>query len=86
MSNVITITRQFGSMRRHIGMQVAEIMGYKYLDRDILEDTAKKMDISLERLLLLEDKDIKGYHRMAYPFGFGDGVMQRKMFQCKVIW
>ena len=81
MSNVITITRQFGSMGRHIGMQVAEIMGYKYLDRDILEDTAKKMDISLERLLLLEDKDIKGYHRMAYPFGFGDGVMQRKMFQ-----
>lgn len=58
MSNVITITRQFGSMGRHIGMQVAEIMGYKYLDRDILEDTAKKMDISLERLLLLEDKDI----------------------------
>ena len=30
-----------------IGMQVAEIMGYKYLDRDILEETAKKMDVSL---------------------------------------
>ncbi|MDO4943182.1 MAG: cytidylate kinase-like family protein [Lachnospiraceae bacterium] len=81
MNHVITITRQFGSMGRHIGMQVAEIMGYKYLDRDILEDTAKTMDVSLERLLLLEDKNIQGYHRMAYPFGFGDGVMQRKMFQ-----
>ena len=50
MSNVITITRQFGSMGRHIGMQVAEIMGYKYLDRDILEDTAKKMDVTVRTL------------------------------------
>ena len=80
MKNVITISRQFGSLGRHIGMHVAEIMGYEYIDRDILEDTAKEMDVSLERLLLLEDKHIRGYQRMAYPFGYGDGVMQRKMF------
>lgn len=81
MSHVITISREFGSMGRQIGRRVAELLGYKYLDRDILEATADKMDVSLHEIMLLEDNRFDDYQRMAYPFGFGSGVMQRKMFQ-----
>lgn len=81
MNHVITISREFGSMGRQIGRKVAEILGYKYLDRDILEATADKMDVSLHEVMLLEDNRFDTYQRMAYPFGFGDVVMQRKMFQ-----
>lgn len=81
MGHVITISREFGSMGRQIGRRVAELLGYKYLDRDILEATADKMDVSLHEIMLLEDNRFDTYQRMAYPFGFGDGVMQRKMFQ-----
>lgn len=78
---VITITRQFGSLGRPIGKLVAEKLGFKYLDRDILEATAQKMDVSLHALLDLDDRGVSGYHRMAYPLGIGDGVKQDKMFK-----
>ncbi|MDO5409576.1 MAG: cytidylate kinase-like family protein [Lachnospiraceae bacterium] len=80
-SKVITITRQFGSLGRPIGKIVAEKLGYRYLDRDILEATAEKMDVSLHSLIALDNRGISGYHKMAYPLGIGDGIRQEKMFK-----
>ncbi len=80
-NNVITITRQFGSMGRPIGKLVAEELGFKYFDRDILEKTAEKMDVSFHALLALDNRGVSGYHRMAFPLGIGDGATQDKMFK-----
>ena len=80
-NRIITITRQFGSLGRPVGKIVADTLGFRYLDRDILEATAEKMDVSLHSLIALDDRGISGYHRMAYPLGIGDGVRQDKMFR-----
>lgn len=80
-NRIITITRQFGSLGRPVGKIVADTLGFRYLDRDILEATAEKMDVSLHSLIALDDRGISGYHRMAYPLGIGDGVKQDKMFR-----
>ncbi|MGN1319175.1 MAG: AAA family ATPase [Lachnospirales bacterium] len=80
-NKVITITRQFGSLGRPIGKLVAKELGFKYFDRDIIEATAEKMDVSLHSLTALDNRGVSGYHRMAYPLGIGDGAIQNKMFK-----
>lgn len=39
---VITVSRQFGSLGRPIARKLAERLGIKYYDRDIVDMTAKK--------------------------------------------
>ena len=43
----ITINRQFGSLGRPIAIKLAEILGIEYYDRDIVEETARQMNIPL---------------------------------------
>lgn len=62
-NHVITITRKFGSMRRPIGKLVADMLGFKYFDRDILEATAEKMDTSLYSLVELDNRGISEYKK-----------------------
>ena len=40
---IVTITRQFGSLGRPIAREMSEILGIEYYDRDIVEETSKKM-------------------------------------------
>ena len=42
---VITISRQFGSMGRSIARELSEILGLEFLDRDIVEATAKRLGL-----------------------------------------
>lgn len=43
---VITVSRQFGSLGRPIARKLAEQLGIKYYDRDIVDMTAKKMNMA----------------------------------------
>jgi cytidylate kinase len=45
---VVTISRQFGSMGRTIAERMSKILGVDYLDRDIVEATAKRMGLSVK--------------------------------------
>lgn len=51
---VVTISRQFGSMGRTIASKMSEILGIDYLDRDIVEATARRMQQSVS---LISDKE-----------------------------
>ena len=44
--NIITISREYGSGGRLIGKMVAEKRGWKFLDGEIIEETAKKSGLS----------------------------------------
>lgn len=44
--NVITISREYGSGGRFIGKTVAEKLGWKFLDREIIETAAKESGLS----------------------------------------
>jgi cytidylate kinase len=45
---VVTISRQFGSMGRTIAERMSKILGVDYLDRDIVDATAKRMGLSVK--------------------------------------
>lgn len=80
-SNVITITRQFGSLGRPIAKMVAERLGYQYYDRDIIEMAAEKMGESVYKLSEYDEHIITPYGKMAFPLGFGTAEKQSKLFE-----
>lgn len=82
-TNIITVTREFGSMGRPIARRVAEIMGYEYLDRDIIDATVAKTGIPIEEFLDMEEKPLSAYDKMIYPLGIGDAVKQDKIFEAE---
>lgn len=81
MGNVITITREFGSMGRVIARLVAEKMNYKYYDRDIIELAAKELRENIAELSAFEDKKISIFQKMMYPLGRGTSSMQNKIYE-----
>ena len=56
MNTIITIARQFGSGGREIGHQIAEILGVKCYDRDLITLAAEKSGLSEEALHHADEK------------------------------
>ena len=48
MKSVITISREFGSGGREIGKRVAEKLGYKFFDAEIIDEVVRSSGISKE--------------------------------------
>lgn len=83
----VTITRQFGSLGRPIAKRMAELLGIEFYDRDIVEETAKKMGLSVQTVSNEEEAAKTGFFRMGLPLGSGTTEMQDKIFdeQAKII-
>ena len=54
--SVITISRQRGSNGSYIALDVAERLGLRYLDREILDSVARQAGVSAEAVQALEDR------------------------------
>lgn len=67
MSNIITVSREFGSGGRELGKRLADILGYDYYDREILEAIATKTDMNEGYVESLLQRDIMP----AVPLHFG---------------
>lgn len=78
---VVTITRQFGSMGRPIAKLLAERLKINYYDRDIMDMTAKKMNVPLSVIGELEESVQGKFFRMKYPLGMGTSDMQNEIFE-----
>lgn len=46
MNKIITIGREFGSGGRELGRRLADILGFAYYDREIIEEIAKRTSLS----------------------------------------
>ena len=68
---VITIGRQFGSGGRKIGERVAEILGIKFYDKELIILAAKKSGINLE---LLDTIDEKATNSLLYTLAMGSSI------------
>ena len=44
---IVTITREFGSMGRSIARRLSELLNVEFYDRDIVEETARQMELPL---------------------------------------
>lgn len=78
---VITISRQFGSMGRTIAECLAGKLGIDYLDRDIVEATAKRMGQSVKAVSDAEENAPSFFLRKKYPFKMGIYSITDEIFQ-----
>ena len=77
---VITIAREFGSMGRPIAKRLSELLGIEYYDRDIVEVTAKWMNLPVYVISNAEEKK-SGFFRMVFPLGTESPERQRRLFE-----
>lgn len=78
---IITINRQFGSLGRPIAKLMAENLGIEYYDRDIVEETAKKMNMPVSDVSSQEEKvDLGLFNRMRFPLGTENQIIQDEIF------
>lgn len=56
MTKVITIGRQYGSAGHNIGEMVADALGYKFYDKELVEIAAKKSNLSEEAVKDIDEK------------------------------
>lgn len=68
---VVTISRQFGSMGRTIAAKMSEILGVDYLDRDIVDATARRMGQPAKVISREEEVAKAVFIRRKYPFNMG---------------
>ena len=78
---IITVTRQFGSMGRPIAEKLAERLGIQYYDRDIVDMTAKKLNMSVSEIRDLEESVQGKFFHMKYPLGMATTEVQDKIFE-----
>lgn len=86
MNKIITIGREFGSGGRELGRRLAEELGFAYYDYEIIEEIAKRTDLSEEYIKkVIEHRPSQLYPIMiARTFSYVDNyVLQQniKIFQ-----
>lgn len=65
MNKIITISREFGSGGREVGKRLADELGFRYYDREIIDEIAKETGMSKEYIQNISEKGI-----YPYPFQF----------------
>lgn len=78
---VITITREFGSMGRPIARRLSELLGVEFYDRDIVEETARKMNLPLSVVSKSEENQGGAYSKMRFPLGKSSQDTQNEIFR-----
>lgn len=66
---VITVSRQFGSFGSVIASEISNKLEIEYLDRDIVEETAKKMGAPVPVIKEYDEKIGKKYFQALFPLG-----------------
>ncbi len=79
---VITITREFGSLGRPIAKRLAELLEVEFYDRDIVEETARKMNLPVSVISNTEEKK-SNFFQMMFPLGTESAENQRAVFECQ---
>lgn len=69
--HVITIARQYGSRGREIGQKLADALGYKYYDRDLISMAAEKSGYNKD---VLRAADEKAANSLLYTLALGSSV------------
>lgn len=80
---VITLSREFASMGRTIAQRVAQKLNIEILDRDIVAEAARRMNMTIPEISQLDEHP--GYNRFfmrrTYLFNFGVYNSSEKLFE-----
>lgn len=78
---VVTITREFGSLGRPIARRLSELLEVEFYDRDIVDETAKKMGLPLSVISKNEENQGSAYVKMRFPLGRFSTDKQKEIFE-----
>lgn len=80
----VTINRQFGSLGRPIAKEISEILGIEYYDRDIVEQTSRKLNLPVSTVSNQEETGFKSnFFDMLFPLGDSPKDSQDKIFNAE---
>lgn len=79
--HVVTIARQYGSRGREIGKRLAEELGYRYYDRDLISMAAEKSGYNKD---VLKEADEKAANSLLYTLALGSSVYAHGFNQVNV--
>ena len=68
---IVTISRQFGSGGRELGKRLADLLGYDYYDKEILEQIAKNKKLDKDYV----EKSLTSVALKAIPVSFGRSIL-----------
>ncbi len=80
---VITISREFGSLGRPVAKRTAEILGIYFMDRDIVEMTARRMGLPVSEIGNQEETARNKYIYMKFPLGIGPQPIEDEIFEAQ---
>lgn len=75
---IITIARQYGSGGRNVGQKLAELLGYKFYDKDLITLAAQKSGMSTDAL---HNVDEKAANSLLYTLALGSSVYNHGIHQ-----
>ena len=78
---IVTISRQFGSMGRSVAAELSKRLGVEYLDRDIVDETAKRMGKPVTTISSVEETQSGNFLSRAYPLGNGMAELKDQIFE-----
>lgn len=80
---VITISRQFGSLGRSIAQKTSELLGIYFMDRDIVEETSKRMGLQASEIGDREEssKTASSYYYRKFPLGIAPTPVEDEIFE-----
>lgn len=78
---VITLSRQFASLGRSIAQELSEQMKIEFLDRDIVEETARRMNASVPMISKEEEMGASRFSYRMYPLGIGVPSVKDDIFK-----
>lgn len=68
---IITISRQFGSGGRELGKRLADLLGYDYYDKEIIDQIAKNKKLDKDYV----EKSLSAAALKSIPVSFGRSIM-----------
>lgn len=78
---IVTISRQFGSLGRTVAAELSRRLNVEYLDRDIVDETAKRMGLPVTKISNVEEKQSGNFLSRAYPLGNGMAELKDAIFE-----
>lgn len=78
---VITISRQFGSLGRQIAQKASKMLGIYFMDRDIVEETSRRMGLLASEVGDREEQAKRNaYYYMKFPLGIAPQSIEDEIF------
>jgi cytidylate kinase len=71
VGTIVTVSRQFGSGGSKIGRALAQRLAYRYADREILAEAAKRLDVEEGMLEPFEERIATTWDRVGMLFALG---------------